>query len=141
MIFVEQSRGGSLAQAIRNKMEALATMLGFRFRGVERAGSSLASLLSNKNPWKGTACGRAKCHTCRQNTEKLEQCTKSNVVYESRCVSCNGQEKGKDDINLKESRELPSIYVGETSRSLMERTQEHHRDYEKNTNDSHMVKH
>ena len=50
MIFVEQSRGGSLAQAIRNKMEALATMLGFRFRVVEMAGSSLASLLSNKKP-------------------------------------------------------------------------------------------
>ena len=46
-----------------------------------------------------------------------------------------------DTNDIKDTRYLPSIYVGETSRSLMERGGEHHRDYAKNKDASHSVKH
>ena len=120
-------------------MEVLAPMLGYKFRLVESAGSSLSSLLSNEDPWKGSACGMDKCKPCKQKSEVLEECTSSNIVYESRCTSCNGLEKGKEEEGkIKDSRDqAASIYVGETSRSLMERSAEHHRDYKTNKEDSH----
>ena len=49
-------------------------------------------------------------------------------------------EKGKEESVTKDSRDSPSIYVGET-RSLMERSKEHHEDYKKQREDSHMMKH
>ena len=50
---------------------------------------------------------------------------------------------GKQDpgTHLEDKRESPSIYVGESSRSLFERSKEHQRDYRKNSEDSHMAKH
>ena len=125
VINVEQTRGGALASAMRKKMENLAPMLGFRFRVMESAGTTLADLLSNKNLWQGEACGRKHCHPCQQKSEKREDCSKENVLYESRCTQCNGMEKGKEETTIKDNRSSPSIYVGETSRSLMERAREH----------------
>ena len=141
VINVEQTRGGALASAMRKKMENLAPMLGFRFRVMESAGTTLADLLSNKNLWQGEACGRKHCHPCQQKSEKREDCAKENVLYESRCTQCNGMEKGKEETTIKDNRSSPSIYVGETSRSLMERAREHHDDYKKTKEDSHMTKH
>ena len=134
VMFVEQTRGGSFAIALWKKMESLAPMLSYKFRIVENAGT-------NKNPWAGSTCGRKKCHPCSQKSTKVEPCSAGNVLYELRCTLCNGLEKGKESTILRHSRKLPSIYVGETSRSLMERAGEHHRDYNKNKDDSHMVKH
>ena len=54
---------------------------------------------------------------------------------------CNGAEKGRPETDLTDQRALPSIYVGESSRSLHERSKEHHADYRKNQEDSHMSKH
>ena len=119
-------------------MESLAPMLGYKFRIVENAGTALSNMLSNKNPWAGSTCGRKKFHPCNQKSSKVEQCSAGNVLYELRCTTCNGLEK--EPSSLKDSRELPSIYVGETSRGLMERAGDHHRDYNKNKDDSHMVK-
>ena len=131
-MFVDQTRGGTLAQALRGKMESLGPMLGYRFRIVENAGTTLSSMLSNKNPWSGSTCGRKKFHPCDQKTEKVEAYSAGNVLYESRCTLCNGLERGKYTTDIKGTRELPSKYVGETSRSLMERAGEHHRDHAKN---------
>ena len=60
VMFAEQTRGGTLALALRQKMESLAPMLGYRFRIVENAGTTLSNMLSNKKPWSGSACGRKK---------------------------------------------------------------------------------
>ena len=49
---------------------------------------------------------------------------------------CNGEEKGKIETDLTDQRA-----VGESSRSLHERSKEHHADYRKNQEDSHMSKH
>ena len=99
---------------------------------VENAGTSLGNLLSNKNPWAGSKCGRTNCHPSRQPSEKVEDCMTQNIVYEFRCNLCNGEEKGKTVTDLTDQRALPYIYVGESSRSLHERSKEHHADYKKN---------
>ena len=89
----------------------------------------------------GSKCGRKDCHPCKQETEKGEPCSRQYIVYESRCVQCNGKKKRKDEQELENKRVEPSNNVGESSRSLRERAKEHHRDYAKKGEDSHMLKH
>ena len=64
-------------------------MLGFTVKVVENAGSSLGSVLSNKNPWAGQMCGRGKCPPCSQGEEIIEDSKATNVLYESMCKECN----------------------------------------------------
>ena len=75
VLLVEQSRGGSLAQTLRKKMKSLAPILGNKFKIVENTRTSLSRILSNKNLWPGTMCGRKKCFPCKQQSEKREQCS------------------------------------------------------------------
>ena len=115
-------------------------MLGFKIKIQEKGGTKIQDVLSNKNLWTGEKCGREECTPCGQNLEKTQDCTVRNIVYESRCGLCNpGGETGLK--NLADGRELPSIYVGETSRPLKERAGEHVSDYNKGAEDSHMLKH
>ena len=89
---------------MRDALDRLTPMLGFKVRVTERGGTSLGSLLSNKNLWSGVECGRGTCRTCVQLDERKELCTLRNVVYESECTLCNepGSRKAKD----KEGREV-----------------------------------
>ena len=81
--------------------------------------------------------------TCGQSGETKIDCTQRNVLYESRCASCNVQDSEDKDKNLElqDARPQPSIYVGESSRSMFERCKEHSKDYKDGTTDSHMMKH
>ena len=131
VLFVEQSKRVTLASKMRETLRRLEPLLGFRMKVVENAGTSLGTLLSNRDPWAGTRCGRESCFPCKQKTERIEDCRKANILYESRCCTCNGEEKGKTSLELDDPREHPSIYVGERARTLQERSREHHSDYSK----------
>ena len=50
-----------------------------------------------------------------------------NVLYEGECSKCNppGSRREADQNGLDEKREDPSLYVGETARSVAERASEH----------------
>ena len=61
------------------------------------------------------------------------------VLYENICVLCNpgvGENK-----KLTPPEKPPSIYVGETSKSIFERGVEHWKDFKNNQEDSHILKH
>ena len=143
VLFVEFSKGGSLQKSMREVLDKLTPMLGFRVRVTERGGTTLGSLLSNKNLWSGEACGRGDCRPCKQPGDMKEPCTTKNIVYESECGVCNpvGSRKVADKLGLAEKREVPSLYVGETARSLKERSGEHWADAEGWKDESHMVEH
>ena len=143
VLFVEFSQGGSLQKCMRGVLDRLTGMLGFKVRVTERGGTTLGSLLSNKNLWAGNPCGRRECRTCMQEGEKKEPCTKRNVVYESECGVCNpaGSRKLADREGLAEKRDIPSLYVGETARSIMERAGEHWADGLAGKEESHMADH
>ena len=87
------------------------------------------------------------CAPCKQPDEIKLNCRKKNLIYESRCLKCNPDKKKEGnhfirmDNELEEVRDLPSIYVGETSRSISERMAEHIHDYDKRLDESHMWKH
>jgi hypothetical protein len=73
-------------------------------------------------------------------SESVQDCRATNILYESLCSTCNpGGEPGTE--GLADNRDKPSIYVGESSRSLKERAGEHVADFQARGEDSHMMKH
>ena len=49
VMFVELTKGGSLQKSVREVVDRITPMLGFRTRVTEKGGTQLGSLLSNKN--------------------------------------------------------------------------------------------
>ena len=142
ILFVEQSPNGELAKRMRERLRSMEETLGFRVKLAERVGQQLGSKFSPSTVWDGTKCGRSDCVTCEQGVEELPPCTMTyeNVLYENICVECNpgGSNKGE----LERPREdIPTIYVGETSRSLFERAKEHWAGVKGVAPKNHMVKH
>jgi hypothetical protein len=80
VLFTEFSKGGSLQKTLREVVDRLAPMMGFNMRMVERGGTSMGALLSNKNPWSGSHCGRGVCRMCRQPGDRKEDCKSRNIV-------------------------------------------------------------
>ena len=62
------------------------------------------------------------------------------VLYESECVEC-GQGEDVTDSSLERKGKEASLYVGETARSLFERSQEHWKAAEQSKEESHMFQH
>ena len=107
----------------------------------EAAGTPLCMLLPSTNPWGPADCGREDCVTCGQGDERRQDCRKRNIMYESSCNICNKEETGKGKKELERLRSGRGVYVGESSRSLYERTKEHMADREARSEESHQVKH
>ena len=62
-------------------------------------------------------------------------------MYESICTKCQPEAKKTGPLDSHKKKEIPSIYVGETSRSIYERAGEHWAGYRKKKTDSHIWKH
>ena len=137
VFFVDNTAGGELARRLQEAEKRAGLVTGYRVRITESAGTPLGLLLPSTNPWGPQDCNRMDCITCSQNDEKRIDCRKRNILYESECTICNKVKKdGKED--LKDGR---GIYVGESSRSIYERAKEHASDREKQSEDSHQIKH
>ena len=68
----------------------------------------------------------------------LPKCTRRSVVYENVCKTCNeGAGEKKELATVKEG----SIYIGETSRSIFERSKEHWKDFQGRSDKSHILRH
>ena len=138
VVFVPSTKGGVLTRKLREREEVLAGLTGFKIRFQEAGGSQLASLFST-DLGKGKHCGRD-CPPCDgSSTESRQNCKARNVVYETSCNICNPTEE-KPSIQ-KEEKTREGIYIGESSRSLHERSLEHLRDARKFSKKSHIAKH
>ena len=140
VLFVDQTVGGVLARRLQIAEDRLSKVTGYRVRITETSGSQLRRILPNTNPWQGMDCQRTGCYTCNQGGEKLENCKKRNILYESSCTLCNPEETAKASRSKRLS-DCQGVYVGETGRSLHERAGEHWRDAQGKQEDSHIIKH
>ena len=139
VMFIDQTVDGLLAKLLQEVEDRLARTTGYRIRMVELSGSKLCHLLPSTNPWSGQDCGREKCVTCGQGGERLVECKRRNILYESECTVCNPVDARKEkeaDLGKRQG-----VYVGESSRSIHERAFEHDGDYKGQKDDSHMMKH
>ena len=140
VLFVEQTWDGKLAKSIREVLARLEPLLGFRIKVTERSGMSLRNNFPNTNPWAGAHCSRMDCITCNQNAELAINCTKRSLVYENICLLCNPEADKKQELVLV-NKDVPSVYVGETARSIQERSKEHWDGYKSKDKDNHIYKH
>ena len=146
VMFVDSTPFGDLTRRLQECEDKLGAITGRRVRMVEMSGNQLGQLLPNTNPWAGEKCGRDNCHPCNQggDREKKEDCFRRNILYESRCGVCedkNGGEKKAKRLKVGESLPEKNVYVGETSRTLFERCQEHIRDGRAGAEESHIARH
>ena len=140
--FIDNTAGGLLLKRMKGVEEEVANKVDYRVRMMEAAGTPMSLLLTKNNPWGTKDCTREDCTTCAQGDENMIDCKKRNVLYESYCTLCNPGEvkRGKKD-EITFLREGNGIYVGESSRSLYERTREHVADRLSRKEDSHQIKH
>ena len=119
VLFVENTPGGGLAKSLREIMERIQNILGYRVKIVERAGTPLKLLFPLSDLGEGDKCGRQDCITCEQpgGEEKRPKCKKRSILYENICTLCN---PGAGDRRAKivPPKEVPSIYVGESAKSI-----------------------
>ena len=110
-------------------------IVGCRIKAVERAGLALARQFPLTRLWYGVPCSREGCITCNQEGEEIYPCTRRSITYKNICLRCHpggGMKKEKMDSQVL----VPSIYIGETSRSLFERGREHWKAYREKREDS-----
>ena len=143
VLFVDQTPGGELAIRMRELFSRIEPTVGFHLKVVERTGLSLQSQFPLTTLWDGAPCGRVgECITCYQGAEMVPNCTKQSVVYENVCSKCVPSAVGDKELKLEELQgDLPVLYVGETSRSIAERSREHWALYRRRGEDNHMVRH
>ena len=140
VLFVEQTPGGELAKRMRETLRGMEHTLGFRVKVAERTGQNLGSKFPLNNLWDGMKCGRTDCITCEQGLEELPPCTRVNLLYENICTRCNPGATRKGEL-METRNDIPTVYVGESSRSIYERSREHWEGARKGASNNHMVKH
>ena len=62
-----------------------------KVRMTEAAGTPLGVLLTTNNPWGNKDCN------CNQNDERIIDCKKRKILYESVCTLCNSVDQKKDE--------------------------------------------
>ena len=140
LLFVEHTTGGELARRLRELLRRLTPTIGFSVKVVERAGNPLRSSFPLASLWDDVKCGRNDCVPCDQGAEKIQPCYRSSVVYENICKTCNpGADLSKEQPELR--ADIPTVYVGEPSRSMHERMKEHWGAWRSKKEDSHMFIH
>jgi hypothetical protein len=137
VMFIPSNKGGLLKSKLREKEDEMVRITRFRVKFQEAGGVKLARMFSTELAT-GTHCGRLECQPCADKPEGRLTCKKQSILYESACKLCNQEDP---TIRKKDQRPREGIYVGETSRSLYERTKEHFGDKEAFKPGSHMVKH
>ena len=140
--FIDNSANGVLIKRMQEGEQDIGETTNIRVRMTEAAGTPLSVLLTSNNPWGVKDCERKDCVTCDQSDEVTIDCKKRNILYESICTLCNpvDEKRGrKNEISFLKAGK--GIYVGESSRSLYERTREHMSDREGWKEESHQVKH
>ena len=116
VMFVPQTPGGALVKRLKIVENEISKLTGERVKIVERGGTQVKQILHKSNPWSQGFCDRENCLPCLHGDGK-QNCFEKNVVYKISCLEC-ADEKNGDKIKA-------AVYVGQTSRSLYERGQEH----------------
>lgn len=104
VLFVDSTPNSVLAKQFRSAL----MKHGLRIRVVEKSGRMLKSILCRSDPFANKNCGNDTCAACATGTIG---CKVRDTVYKITCDTCN------------------DTYIGETSRSVGERFNEHLRAY------------
>ena len=93
----------------------------------DRLRKTVESALKRANPTETIGCRDRRCVGCRDEAGAGGNCRKSNINYEMECQLCPPGQRAK--------------YIGESSRNLFSRGQEHESKYRNRKKGSFMLKH
>ena len=131
---VPSSKDGRLLKMLAKAEPRVAKICGYQVKFVERSGKQLSKLFPRDLG--ATDCFRMDCAVCQSNTGKGSAlCQVKSVVYTGTCRLCNDKHKSNPTAPHK------GIYVGQTSRTLYERLNEHQKSLKRYENSSFMFKH
>ena len=119
VISVPNTKGSVLVDELIKVEKSLAELTNYNVKIIEQSGVQLCRLFQRIHT--PVVCHRNDCPVCEHNDgKKSSKCKMSNVVYEAKCLECvellNNNLLAEKDVG---------VYVGETSRTLMERALEH----------------
>ena len=150
VIFVQHTKHSRMAANIREKLKELEKVGRIKVKIVERCGTKIVDLITKSNLWGDKDCERDDCWSCSETNRggKKGDCFKKNIVYETYCITCKEiEEKEENEKEEKEKKEnnrkkdFKVKYIGESARSLYERSIEHMDDFNSLSEKSHMLKH
>ena len=134
VLMVPNSKSGALMKEISKIEPRLSRTTNYHVKIVEKSGKALSNLFS-KNMSTGK-CHRDDCAPCsNEKVTGASLCKAKNVVYESVCSVCDA-ENAKDPSKMHEG-----MYIGQTCRTLYERSLEHHAALNRLDMSSFMLKH
>ena len=129
VLFVPKTQDSGLARGLQEVELRLSAITKERVRVTERGGKSLLQLLHTNDPFTGAPCGRDTCIPCNNSgKEKMENCDKRGIVYETFCRSC------LEVAEAKKARceEAPIyLYVGTSHLAMADRGADHLRNSER----------
>ena len=132
---IPNTANSSLLKLFAYKEPKLAKMSNYQIKYVEQSGTKLADIFQRKIQPK--RCTRDDCYVCEIHKKRLLKgnsgCKKTGVVYRATCTECSGDDTDKSRVQ--------ECYIGETSRSLYERTSEHRSGALNIENNNFIVKH
>jgi hypothetical protein len=161
-MWVPATPEGNLMEQIRKALERTEPPKGTSMKLVQKGGRKTSSSLVRSNPFPIGHCGRKKCQICEQEGEEGSggRCYEGGICYRGSCNRCPKEGSGEEGSRtgtaggqkrtgirwksgeggaIKEGKE--SIYIGESSRTLFRRTEDHFSDYMKKDKDSWMWNH
>ena len=125
-IMIPSTPGGELANMLREVAQAEAEV-DIKFNIIETGGRTVKSELQRSNPTATAGCTDALCIACKEGRGRGGNCRRSNITYEVECHLCPSDDR--------------SVYVGESSRNLYTRGDEHSKKYGQRAEGSFLTKH
>ena len=125
-IFIPPTPNSELAISLKTIADSEAEA-GVHFRIIETGGLSMRSVLQKSNPLETAGCESQDCLQCEHCRGEGGNCQACGINYEIECQLCPERERG--------------TYIGESSRNLFTRSQEHLSRYRSGKITSFMVKH
>ena len=87
VLFIEGTKESKLARELKEVIERIKHILGYRIKIVERSGTPLKLMFPLSKVGEGGGCSRKDCVTCTQEGrgEQLPKCNQRSVLYENIC--------------------------------------------------------
>ena len=140
MMQVPCSEDPKLFKMLAKAEPRLAKLTRYQVKYVERSGKPLKKFFVKD--FSSGKCHRLNCNVCSNSKPGVPtRCQVKGVVYESTCLLCENEYKIKKSINGEKSLDHKGRYVGETSRTLAERSYEHAKGFRRKDISNFMFKH
>ena len=119
VINVPNTSGAELAHRLMRAELKLSKLTKYNVKIIEKSGIQLSRLF--KRIYTPDKCHWPQCPVCMYSDSKGNtRCRQANMVYEAKCIVCL-----RNFENGEISEDEVGVYIGETSRTLVERATEH----------------